>query len=376
MLLRRLPFAAVLMAAPLFAQQPARTRAAAQVAPVTFDPAAYSAMRYRYIGPVGNRVSAVVGVPGDPNVYYAGAASGGIWKTTDGGVTWQSIFDDYEVSSIGSLAIARSDANIVWAGTGEPHIRSHVSVGNGIYKSTDAGRTWRRMGLEESGRISRILIHPTNPDIVYAGVQGHGYGPQRVRGVWRTRNGGQSWEQLLFVDENTGVSDMVMDPTDPNKIFVGMWQLLIRTWGRESGGPGSGLYLARDGTTFTKLQGNGLPVHTIGKIGLGIAHSTDRDGRRHSVQGPAHRQRRAVALRRRRQHLEGRELRSQSRVPPAVLHAHGGFDGQSGRGLLQLCHIQPHARRWRHESRRWGRRWWWRRRTGAGWWSSLLDARG
>jgi photosystem II stability/assembly factor-like uncharacterized protein len=188
-------------------------------------------------------------------------------------VTWQSIFDDYEVSSIGSLAIARSDANIVWAGTGEPHIRSHVSVGNGIYKSTDAGRTWRRMGLEESGRISRILIHPTNPDIVYAGVQGHGYGPQRVRGVWRTRNGGQSWEQLLFVDENTGVSDMVMDPTDPNKIFVGMWQLLIRTWGRESGGPGSGLYLARDGTTFTKLQGNGLPVHTIGKIGLGIAHS-------------------------------------------------------------------------------------------------------
>ncbi|MGH7679186.1 MAG: WD40/YVTN/BNR-like repeat-containing protein, partial [Gemmatimonadaceae bacterium] len=268
--------AAASLAAPAIAQQrPAAARQAGQVVPITLDPAvATSALRYRYIGPVGNRVSAVVGIPGDPNVYYAGAASGGIFKTTDGGINWQSIFDDHEVSSIGALAVARSDANIVWAGTGEPHIRSHVSIGNGIYKSTDAGRTWRRMGLEESGRISRILIHPSNPDVVYAGVQGHGYGPQQQRGLFRTRNGGQSWERVLFVDENTGVSDMVMDPADPNKIFVGMWQLLSRTWGRESGGPGSGLYLTRDGgNTFNKLQGNGLPIHTIGKIGLGLAHS-------------------------------------------------------------------------------------------------------
>lgn len=242
--------------------------------PVNFDPSTASLLRFRYIGPVGNRVSAVTGVVGDPNVYYAGAASGGIWKTTDGGINWQSIFDDHEVASIGALAVARSDANIVWAGTGEPHIRSHVSIGNGIYKSTDAGRTWRRMGLEESGRISKILIHPSNPDIVYAGAQGHGYGPQQQRGVFRSRNGGQTWERVLFVDENTGPSDMAMDPSDPNKIFVGMWQLLIRTWGRESGGPGSGLYLTRDGgNTFTKLQGNGLPIHTIGKIGLGIAQT-------------------------------------------------------------------------------------------------------
>ena len=273
-MIARLVVLSLVTTLPLQAQQRPAARPASQVTPITFDPASVAAMRYRYIGPVGNRVSAVSGVVGDPNVYYAGAASGGLWKSTDGGINWQSIFDDHEVSSIGSIAVARSDANVVWVGTGEPHIRSHVTVGNGIYKSTDAGRTWRRMGLEESGRISRILIHPTNPDIVYAGVQGHNYGPQQQKGVFRTRNGGQSWERVLFVDENTGVSDMVMDPSDPNKIFVGMWQLLIRTWGRESGGPGSGLYLTRDGgNSFTKLQGNGLPVHTIGKIGLGIAHS-------------------------------------------------------------------------------------------------------
>ena len=247
---------------------------AQSVVPTTFDPRTAADLRFRHIGPVGNRVSAVVGIPGDPSTYYAGAASGGIWKTTDGGITWQSIFDNFGVSSIGSLAVARSDVNIVWAGTGEPHIRSHISMGNGIYKSTDAGRTWRRMGLEESGRISRILIHPTNPDIVYAGVQGHGYGPQNMRGLYRSRNGGQTWERVLFVDENTGVSDMAMDPTNPDKIFVGMWQLLIRTWGRESGGPGSGLHVTRDGgNTFTKLQGNGLPIYVIGKIGLDIAPS-------------------------------------------------------------------------------------------------------
>jgi len=259
---------------PAISQQQPAARPAQAVIPTNFDPRQATDLRFRYIGPVGNRVSAVVGIPGDPNVYYAGAASGGIWKTTDGGITWQPIFEESNVSSIGSLAVARSDANVVWAGTGEPHIRSHISMGNGIYKSTDAGRTWRRMGLEESGRISRILIHPTNPDIVYAGVQGHGYGPQQMRGVYRSRNGGQSWERVLFVDENTGVSDMIMDPSNPDKIFVGMWQLLIRTWGRESGGPGSGLHVTRDGgNTFARLQGNGLPVHVIGKIGLGIAQS-------------------------------------------------------------------------------------------------------
>jgi photosystem II stability/assembly factor-like uncharacterized protein len=285
-LMLRHALAALLIAAPLLAQpRPAtqRTPAArraparptAEVAPIAFDPATASALRFRYIGPVGNRVSAVAGVPGDPNVYYAGAASGGLWKTTDGGVNWQPIFDQIQgVSSVGALAVAQSDPNIVWAGTGEPHIRSHVTVGNGVYKSTDAGRTWRRMGLEESGRIGKIAIDPANPNIVFVAAQGHSYGPQQQRGVFRTRDGGQSWERVLFVDENTGAIDVEMDPTNPRVLFASMWQLLIRTWGRESGGPGSGLYVSRDGgSSWTKLEGNGLPVHVIGKSDIAIAPS-------------------------------------------------------------------------------------------------------
>ncbi|HEU4996455.1 MAG TPA: hypothetical protein VFT29_16680 [Gemmatimonadaceae bacterium] len=243
----------------------------------SFDPAVAAGLRYRYIGPVGNRSVAVVGIPGDPNVYYAGAASGGIWKTTDGGINWQPIFDNQQVSSIGALAIARSNPNIVWAGTGEPFIRSHISLGNGVYKSEDAGRTWKRMGLDSSGRIGRIVIDPTNPNVVLVAAQGHSYGPQQQRGVFRTRDGGNTWERVLFVDENTGAIDLAMDPTNPQVIFAGLWQLLIRTWGRESGGPGSGLYVSRDGgTTWTQLKGNGLPVHVIGKIGLSIAPSNPK----------------------------------------------------------------------------------------------------
>ena len=246
-------------------------RAAAQ-APV--DPAAYSRLQWRYIGPVGNRVASVAGVVGDPNVYYAGAASGGLWKTTDAGVHWDPIFDDQEVSSIGALAVSRSDPNIVWAGTGEPWIRSHISVGNGMYKSTDAGRTWTRMGLEATGRIGRIAINPTNPDIVYVAAQGHSYGPQPERGVFRTRDGGKTWDKVLFVDQNTGAIDVVMHPTDPNTLLAATWQLELHTWGRESGGTGSGIYITHDGgTTWTKVQGNGLPTHALGKIGLAYSYS-------------------------------------------------------------------------------------------------------
>jgi photosystem II stability/assembly factor-like uncharacterized protein len=263
--------------APADAQQrgaPSGSTPQQQVVPINFDPRVATQMRFRYIGPVGNRVSSVAGVVGDPNVYYAGAASGGIWKTTDAGIHWQPIFDDKDVSSIGALAVSRSNPNIVWAGTGEPFIRSHISLGNGVYKSTDAGRTWTKKGLEESGRIGRIVIDPGNPDIVYIAAQGHSYGPQQQRGVFRTRDGGETWERVLFVDENTGAIDIVMDPTNPQKLFAATWQLLIRTWGRESGGPGSAIHISRDGgSTWTKLQGNGLPTRTIGKIGLAIAPS-------------------------------------------------------------------------------------------------------
>ena len=184
-------------------------------------------LQYRHIGPVGNRVSAVVGVPGDPNVYYIGAASGGVFKTVDGGVHWEPVFDDQPAQSIGALAIDPTNPNVIWAGTGEAHIRSNVSVGNGVYKSTDGGKSWSHMGLEESGRISRIVIHPQNPDLVFVAALGHLYGPQEERGVFRTTNGGESWDRVLFVDENTGASDVIMDPNNPEILFAGSWQMII-----------------------------------------------------------------------------------------------------------------------------------------------------
>ena len=237
-------------------------------------PDVFGSLQWRYVGPEGNRVSAVVGVPGDPLTYYAGSASGGIFKTSDGGLNWAPIFDGQPVHSIGDLAVAPSDPSIVWAGTGEACIRSHISVGEGIFKSTDAGRSWTRMGLEKTGRIGRVLIHPSNPDIAVACTQGHGYGPQPERGVFRTMDGGRTWDRVLFVDENTGCSDVAMDPTNPRKMFAGMWQLDMKTWGRESGGPGSGLHLSTDGgTTWTRLRGRGLPTRNVGKVKVAFALS-------------------------------------------------------------------------------------------------------
>ena len=234
----------------------------------------YRQLHWRFIGPEGNRFSAVAGVPGDPNTYYVGAASGGIYKTVDGGVHWQAIFDDQPVQSIGSLAVAKSDPNVIWAGTGEGKIRSHISVGQGIYRSLDGGKTWALMGLEQTGRIPRIVIDPQNPDVVCACALGHAYGPQPDRGVFRTTDGGKTWAKTLFVDQNTGCSDIAMDPKNPRILFAGMWQLEIHTYGRESGGPGSGLHLSRDGgATWAKLTGRGLPARPVGKVAVAIAAS-------------------------------------------------------------------------------------------------------
>lgn len=158
-------------------------------------PKLYKQLKFRFIGPRGNRVITVCGIPDNPLVYYAGSASGGIFKSTDGGIHWEPVFDDQPVSSIGSLAVAPSDPNIAWAGTGEISIRSNVSQGMGIYKSTDAGKTWQYMGLEKTGRIGRVIIHPYNPDIVFAAAMGHCYGPQPQRGVFRTVDGGETWEK-------------------------------------------------------------------------------------------------------------------------------------------------------------------------------------
>ena len=267
-MLRALLFAVLALgaiAAPAAAQQPA--------AP-TIPSSAFSQLHWRTIGPEGNRFTSAVGVPGDPLTYYVGAASGGVWKTVDGGVNWKAIFDGQPVQSIGSLAVSRSDPNVVWAGTGEAHIRSHISIGQGIYKSVDGGKTWTLMGLEKTGRIARIVVHPTNPDVVLACALGTAYGPQPERGIFRTTDGGVTWTKVLFVDENTGCSDLIADPKNPRILFAGMWQIEIHTWGRTSGGPGSGLFISRDGgVTWARQVGHGLPTKPVGKVAVGIATS-------------------------------------------------------------------------------------------------------
>src|SRR5437016_11650332 len=206
--------------------------ATAQTADSTLNPDMYKQLKFRYVGPVGNRIIAIAGIPASPYVYYAGAASGGIFKTTDNGAHWEAIFDDEDVASIGSLAVAPSDPNVVWAGTGEAFIRSNISIGDGIYKSTDAGKSWTRMGLDRTGRIARVIVDAKNADVVFACALGHAYGPQPERGVFRTTDGGRTWNRVLFVDENTGCSDIAMDPNNSRVPFAGTWQTAITHWGR------------------------------------------------------------------------------------------------------------------------------------------------
>jgi photosystem II stability/assembly factor-like uncharacterized protein len=232
-------------------------------------------LRFQYMGPESaGRIAAVAGVPGDAMTYYAGAASGGIWKTTDAAKTFEPVFDGQPVQAIGALAVSASNPSIVWAGTGEAWtIRDSDVTGDGVYKSTDAGKTWTNMGLAETGRIGRIVVHPTNPDIVYVCALGRATGPQQDRGVFKTADGGRTWQRSLFADENTGCSGLAMDAHDSNVLLAGTWQVELHTWIENSGGPGSAVYITRDaGATWKKLE-NGLPRSPVGKIDVKIAPS-------------------------------------------------------------------------------------------------------
>jgi photosystem II stability/assembly factor-like uncharacterized protein len=231
-------------------------------------------LRFRFVGPkAGNRVSAIAGIPGDASTYYAGAASGGVWKSSDGGNAWKPIFDRQPAAAIGALAVAHSDPSTVWAGTGEAWaIRDIDVMGNGIYKSVDAGKTWANVGLEHSGRIGRIVIHPANADIVFACVLGRLTGPQQERGVFRSIDGGAHWERVLFAGENVGCSGLTMDPHNPHTLFAGMWQAEMHTYAEFSGGPGSGIYVSHDGgTKWTRIEEHGLPHSPLGKIDVAVA---------------------------------------------------------------------------------------------------------
>ena len=229
----------------------------------------FESLRFRHLGPLGNRVTAVAGVPGQSNVYFAGAASGGLWRSVDGGHGWRPVFDDQNAPSIGAVAIAPSDKNVVWVGTGEAFIRSNVSIGDGVYLSTDGGDTWQHRGLVDSGRIARLVVHPDRPETVWAAALGHGYGEQEERGIFKTEDGGLNWRRVLHVDGATGASDVVIDPSNPRLLYAGLWQFVMDGSGRTSGGPGSGLWRSRDGgETWTRLEGGGLPASPWGRVGL------------------------------------------------------------------------------------------------------------
>ena len=238
-----------------------------------YDEKLFNGMKYRLIGPYrGGRSITAVGVPSDPNTYYFGAVSGGVWKTTNGGMTWTPLFDKQSVSSIGSVAVAASDPNIVYAGTGEACIRGNISHGDGIYKSVDAGKTWTNIGLRDTRAIAHVIVHPTNPDIVYVAALGHPYGQNAERGVFRTMDGGKTWEKVLYKDEKTGAMDVEFDPGNPHVLYAALWEANRTPWSLTSGGPGSGIYKSTDGgSTWKHLEGNGLPTGLMGKIGLSVS---------------------------------------------------------------------------------------------------------
>jgi photosystem II stability/assembly factor-like uncharacterized protein len=239
-------------------------------------------LTWRLIGPFrGGRVLAVSGVVGDQHThtYYFGATGGGVWKTTDGGLTWRPLTDKVKdmSPSIGAIAVAPSDPNVIYAGTGEACIRGDIINGNGVYKSVDAGKTWTYSGLRETRTIGRIAVNPKNSDIAYVAALGHVFSTNPERGIYRTTDGGKNWTKVLYKDENSGGIDLSLDPTNPNVIFASLWQAKRTPWGMDSGGPGSGLYRSTDGgTTWKQLSGHGLPDGTLGRIGLAVAYSGNR----------------------------------------------------------------------------------------------------
>jgi photosystem II stability/assembly factor-like uncharacterized protein len=235
----------------------------------------FSHMHFVDLGPAvaGGRVTSVVGIPGNPNVYYVGAAGGGVWKTTDAGNHWKAIFEHEGSSSIGAIALAPSNPNLVWVGTGEANIRNDIVDGAGLYFSPDGGHSWNFMGFRNAGQISSILVDPHDANTVFVGVLGNAWKPNAERGVFKTTDGGKTWKKVLFVNDKTGVANMVMQPGNPRVLFAGMWQVRRYPWDLDDGGPGSGIYRSVDGGTTWKKLTKGLPKGPLGRIALAIART-------------------------------------------------------------------------------------------------------
>jgi photosystem II stability/assembly factor-like uncharacterized protein len=239
---------------------------------------AFKGLKYRLIGPFrGGRSLTAAGIPGDPTTYYFGATGGGVWKSTDGAMTWAPVFDKEGTSAIGSMAVAPSNHNVIYVGTGEACIRGNISHGDGVYKSLDGGKTWKNVGLRDSRSIGKVIVSPLNADIVFVAALGHPYGPNSERGIFRTMDGGKTWDKVLYKDENTGAVDVAFDPHNPNILFAALWQARRTSWSMSDGGPGSGLYRSNDGgATWKRLEEHGLPKGPYGKIGVAVAANSDR----------------------------------------------------------------------------------------------------
>src|SRR5919106_1693885 len=248
---------------------------AAQVS-APLDSTLLAAFRWRPIGPanMAGRITDVEGIPSPSRTFFFAAATGGIWKTTNAGTTFRPVFDQERVISMGDLAIAPSDTNIVWAGTGEEDSRNSISPGGGIYKSTDGGHTWKLMGLVETQAIGRIVIHPTDPNVVYVAALGAPWNANKERGLYKTTDGGRTWELVKFISDRAGFVDVAMDPSNPDVLFAASWERVRGPWFLQSGGPGSALWKTTDaGKTWTEIKGGGFPETMKGRIGIAIAAS-------------------------------------------------------------------------------------------------------
>ena len=260
-------FAGLVLAAPSLAAPLAAQQAITEADLAAFQP--------RHVGPAvtGGRIHDVEALPGDPSTIYVATASGGLWKSVNRGISWANLWEHMPVSTFGDLAIAPSDPSVLYAGTGEQQNRQSTSWGNGVYRSYDAGATWRHLGLEETRHTGRVRVHPADPDVVYAAALGNLWRPSPDRGVYRSRNGGQSWDKVLYIDENTGAVDLVIDPSNPDVLYAAMYQRQRRTWGFNGGGPGSGIYKTTDGGGNWRELTNGLPEGDKGRIGIAISES-------------------------------------------------------------------------------------------------------
>ncbi|MGH7593848.1 MAG: WD40/YVTN/BNR-like repeat-containing protein, partial [Gemmatimonadales bacterium] len=238
-----------------------------------------AALRWRMLGPFrGGRVDAVTGVPGRPNEFYFGAVNGGVWKSIDAGRVWTPVFEAQPVASIGAIAVAPSAPDVVYVGSGESTLRDSTGYGNGMYKSTDAGRTWNHIGLADTQHIGKIAVHPRNPNILFVAAIGHLYAPSAERGVFRSIDGGKTWHKVLYKNEDVGAAEVVIDPVNPRVVYAGLWNTRRPPWYTyaPTNGPGGGIYKSLDGGSTWKQLTIGLPEEGIGKTGIAVAPSNPR----------------------------------------------------------------------------------------------------